>query len=189
MTTQTTASTTSLSRLQELLPQLFQATQRSGQPYLRCLLTENLGGLIPLEQVQESLIVPVEQITALPNMPRAVIGLLSSRERVFCVVNLPQVLGDLSMTRRLQHYRVIVVRVPRFEAGVNTEGEALLGLAVPQIQGVTRLSNEQIHTDIDQVPAPLKPYVIGSSQQDGQLVYLLSSPAVALAPTLHPAVA
>ena len=187
MTTQSTASTTSLTRLQELLPQLFQATQLSGLPYLRFLLTEEISGLIALEQIQESLIVSAENVTGLPNMPRAVIGLLSSREQVFCVVNLPQVLGYTSMIGRQQNYRVIVVRVPRSGSQSNTESEVLLGLAVPQIQGVIRLSPEQLQAQGELIPENLKPFATGTSQLEGQPAYFLSADALAQAPTLYPA--
>lgn len=186
MTTQPTASTTSLSRLQELLPQLFQATQLPGQPYLRFLLTDGMSALISMEHVQESLIVPAEQITALPNMTRSVLGLMSSREQVFCLVNLPQMLGYPEVAGTQRQSRVIVVRVPRSEYQAAGEDDALLGLAVPQIQGVTRLNEEQLQADTTFCPANLAPYVTDACQQDDQLMYVLYPPALAKAPALYP---
>lgn len=186
-TQQPTASTTSLSRLQELLPQLFQTTQLPGQPYLRFLLTEGMVALMSMEHVQESLIVPAEQITALPNMARSVLGLMSSREQVFCLVNLPQLLGYPAIVGIQRQYRVIVVRIPRSEYQTAADGDALLGLAVPQIQGVTRLNEEQLQTDIPLCPANLQPYATSGCQQDGQVAYILYPPALAQAPALYPA--
>ena len=183
---QPTASTTSLSRLQELLPQLFQTTQLPGQPYLRFLLAEGMSALMSMEHVQESLIVPAEQITALPNMARSVLGLMGSREQVFCVVNLPQLLGYPLIAGTQRQYRVIVVRVPRSDYQKVTDGEALLGLAVPQIQGVSRLSEEQLQADTSLCPANLAPFVTGTCQLDGQLAYILYPPALAQAPALYP---
>ena len=181
-----TASTTSLSRLQELLPQLFQSTQLSGQPYLRFSLTEGLGALISMEHVQESLMVEAEQITAIPNMARSVLGLMNSREQVFCLVNLPKLLNYSDLIGTQRRYRVIVVRVPRSGYQASGHDDALLGLAVPQIQGVTRLSKEQLQTDIPLCPANLAPYITGAYQQDDQLMYLFDLPAVAKAPALYP---
>ncbi|WP_299416510.1 chemotaxis protein CheW [Acaryochloris sp. IP29b_bin.148] len=185
-TQQPTASTTSLSRLQELLPQLFQATQLQGQPYLRFLLTEGIEALMSMVYVQESLIVPAEQITLLPNLPRSVLGLMSSREQVFCLVNLPQLLGYPCLVGPQRRYRVIVVRVPGSKYQAAADGEALLGLAVLDIQGVTRFSEEQLQTATPLCPANLQPYVTGGCQQDGQLTYILHPPAIATAPALYP---
>ncbi len=184
---QPTASTASLSRLQELLPQLFQSTQLQGQPYLRFILTEGVGALMPMSSVQESLMVRARQVTTLPNMARVVMGLMSSREQVFCLVNLEQLLGYPSNLGTLRQYRVIVVRVPRSQYQGGTEDEALLGLAVPQIQGVIRLEPEQIQGKSDLCPANLDAYVIGTCQTDGQLAYLLDPTALSKAPILYPA--
>lgn len=179
-----TASTASLSRLQTLLPQLFQATQLPGQPYLRFVLTEGVGAVVPMEAVQESLIIPAEQVTTLPNMTPAVIGLMNSREQVFCLVGLAQMLGYPSAVGGLRQYSVIVVRVPRSEYQ-SAEGEALLGLSVSQIQGVVRLETAQIQAKTELCPAQLDPYVVGTSQLEGQLTYVLDVPALSAAPSLY----
>lgn len=184
---QPTASTASLSRLQELLPQLFQATQLPGQPYLRFVLTDGVGALVPMGAVQESLMVPAEQVTTLPNMTRPVLGLMSSREKVFCLVNLGQMLGYPSMMASLRRYPVIVVRVPSSQYQEQSKDEALLGLAVSQIQGVVRLETHQLQAKTELCPENLAPYVIGSSQPDGQLAYILDAYALSKAPSLYPA--
>ncbi len=186
MTQQPTASTTSLSRLQELLPQLFQSTPLTGQPYLRLVVTEGMGALISMEHVQESLIVEAERITPIPNMARSVLGLMNSRDQVFCVVNLPQLLGYPDITGTQRRYRIIVVRVPRSDYQRSGNEEALLGLAVPQIQGVKRLQAEQLQTEISFCPANLSPYVTATCQQDEQTMYLLYPPFLAKAPALYP---
>lgn len=186
MTTQPTASTTSLSRLQELLPQLFQSAQLSGQPFLRLQLSEGMGALIAMDYVHESLIIGAEQITPLPNMARSVLGLMSSREQVFCVVNLPQLIGYPDIAGSQRQYRVIVVRVPRSDYQAAGEEDALLGLAVPQIQGVTRLEESQVQSDVSLCPANLTPYVTGTCEQDEQRMYILYPPALSKAPALYP---
>jgi hypothetical protein len=55
--------TTSLSRLQELLPQLFQTHQLPGDVYLRLQLTAEITALLSVEQVKESILANAEQIT------------------------------------------------------------------------------------------------------------------------------
>ncbi|PZD73586.1 hypothetical protein C1752_02112 [Acaryochloris thomasi RCC1774] len=180
-----TASTASLSRLQELLPQLFQATQLPGQPYLRFVLTEGVGALVPMGAVQESLIVAAEQVTTLPNMTPAVIGLMSSREQVLCLVSLAQMLGYPSTMGSLRQYPVIVVRVPRSKYQGAAEGETLLGLAVSHIQGVVRLEPNQLQAKTELCPTNLNPYVVGTSQLDGQLTYILDVQTLSEAPSLY----
>lgn len=186
MTQQPSASTTSLSRLQELLPQLFQSSQLTGQPYLRFIVAGGIGALLSMEHVQESLIVEAEQITPIPNMARSVLGLMNSRDQVFCVVNLPQLLGYPDIAGSQRRYRVIVVRVPRSDYQRSGKEEALLGLAVPQIQGVTRLQEEQLQTEISICPANLSPYVTATCQQEQHTLYLLHPPFLAKAPALYP---
>ncbi len=186
---QPSASSTSLSRLQELLPRLFQATQLPGQPYLRFLITEGMAALMSMEYVHESLMVPSEQITALPNMARSVLGLMSSRDQIFCLVNLAQLLGYPSTADTQRQYRVIVARVPQSKYQVAIEGDALLGLAVPQIQGVARFTDDQLQGPTALCPSNLKPYVIGTWQQDNRPEsYILNPEALAQAPILYPAV-
>lgn len=160
------SQTSSLSRLQELLPQLFQATELPGEPYLRCQLTPELSVVMSMEYVQESLLVPREQITPIPNMLASVIGLMNSRDRVFCVIDLAQLLG-LSSPTLCRQYHTVVISVSQFVGDNFTcEEELLIGLVFSQIQGLTRVLPETIHLpgDAGQLPQedlfyPLIPYV------------------------------
>ncbi len=183
---QPTASSASLFRLQELLPQLFQSKTLSGQPYLRFLLHEGVGALIPMEEVQESLMVPAEQVTPLPNMTPAVMGLMSSRDNVFCLVNLGRMLGYPSSIASRRRYPVIVIRVPDSGYQGTSENEAFLGLAVSQIQGVVRLEPQQLQAKNELCPANLNPYVMGTGEPDEQLAYILDACALSKSPALYP---
>lgn len=135
-----------LSRLQELLPQLFQSSQLPGNSYLRCKLIPEMSVLLSMEYVWESLLVSGEQITAIPNMSPSVVGLLNSRDRVFCVINLAQLLGLSSPSIQSRQYHVVIVRVSQLLIQQsNSEQELLLGLIVNQIQGISRVMTEQLH--------------------------------------------
>lgn len=136
-------------------------------------------GLVPMDVVQESLIVPAEQITSLPNMPGPVMGLMNSRERVFCVANLPQIIGYTQAANALRRYFMIVVSL----AGTGNQNmagnDSLLGLVVPNIQGIVRLERGHFQTNADLIPMQLKPYATAVSQQEGLSSYLLSPHSLA----------
>ena len=172
-------ATTSLSRLQELLPQLFEAPQVQGEPYLRCQLTSPMSGLVSMEFVQESLLVPGEQITFLPNMPSFVMGLMTSRDRVFCVVDLPHLLGLSSPCPLLQTYQMIVLRLsPLMSEPVNSDQELFLGLVVPRIQGVIRIISEEMETPQEKLPQSLLPFIQGTLKEGENPLPILNLAAI-----------
>lgn len=185
MNTISTSQATSLVRLQELLPQLFQANRLGGRSYLRFSLTEELRLLVPMQYVHESLIVPAKQITALPNMPGPVMGLMSTREQVFCLIDFPLLLGYRTGIRVLRTYHVIVVHLSEHLPSGEAHDPVLLGLAVNKIQGVSRFGDEQLQGLDSQVPLHLKPYVIGSSLLDGQVAYVINPQSILQANALR----
>jgi len=139
--------TSSFSKLQELLPQLFQANTIEGDRYLRFSLNAELKAVISMEDVQESLLVSAEKITAIPNMPPEVIGLMSSRDAVFCVIDLAQVMNLLPLSTHLRQYHIVVVNMsPGVGQSDSAEKKVLMGIAVNQIQGITRVLSKEIST-------------------------------------------
>lgn len=153
--------TTSLSRLQELLPQLFQTHQLPGDVYLRLQLTAEITALLSVEQVKESILTNAEQITPLPNLSDAVIGMMSSRNQVFCVIDLAQMLGFPSVTIAARRYHVIVLRLSPTLTESSPESESLLGIAVDRILGIARLTSDKLQSPMADFPASLTPYLRG----------------------------
>lgn len=131
----------SISRLQELLPQLFQSITIEGDRYLRYQLNSEVEALMPIENVRESLIVPREQITPLPQMSPSVMGLMSSRDRVFLAIDLPQLLNLSSTLIYSRQYYLLVINIAPFSQQ-NSVAELWLGLAVEKIQGILRVSQK-----------------------------------------------
>ncbi len=72
-------------RVQANLKDLFQANLSPGKAYIKFQLTEDLTALLSMKQVQGSMIIPADKITPLPSMPEPVMGMMSSRDRVFCI--------------------------------------------------------------------------------------------------------
>ncbi|RMF21181.1 MAG: hypothetical protein D6756_12950, partial [Cyanobacteria bacterium J083] len=86
--------TSPASRIQANLAELFfQQKTSAGSAYLRFELTPQMTALIAMEGVEESIVIPRNNITPLPNMPATVLGIMSSRNQVFCLFDLAQLLG------------------------------------------------------------------------------------------------
>lgn len=173
-----TANTT-LARLQQLLPQLFEPVIVSGNPYLRFQLTAEIPALLPMERVQEALLVPAGSISPLPNLPDLTIGMMNSRDRVFCVVDLAHLLGLPPMSTQPRDYQVIVIRLPA-PATEALSTEKYLGLAVRQVRGVARLELEQLRSiQSAEFPECLEPYAIGCVVEGSERLLVLDPVKIA----------
>ncbi len=153
------SSLTTTDRLKNLLPQLFSEQQRRGDYYLRFQLTDRISGLIDLKYVQESLTVDGDRITAVPNLPEYVVGLMSSRNQVFLAVDLAHLTGFPPETVNLRQYQTIVVQINSEQNNIASDRASLFGLTVKSIQGISRIMPEQFSADISAMPDPLSPFV------------------------------
>ena len=146
------SASTPAARIQANLQELFRGNTAAGNPYIKFQLSSETV-LLSMERVQETLIVDAGQITLLPSMPASVIGIMNSRDRVFCVFDLAQLLIPTQLIASRQ-YQVIVLQT--------TDPTPIqVGFAVNNLQGIMRLTAEQIQTACDAVPAKLKPYTFG----------------------------
>ncbi len=182
------AVNTTLTRLQQLLPQLFQPLAVTGDPYLRFQLTPEIPALLSMERVQEAVLVPASSISPLPNLPAFTIGMMSSRDRVFCVVDLGQLLGLPPIAINPRDYQVIVIYLDSIDVReidpASLSSVKCLGLAVRQISGVVRLEPQQLRSSVGDVPECLTSYLIGSFEEPERRSLLLDAMAIANAPTL-----
>lgn len=171
------SSISTLSRLQELLPQLFQTSVIKGDRYLRFGINK-LSALIPMTNIQESLLIPNNKITPLPQMPTTVMGLGNSRNAVFCIFDLGQLMGLAPLSSYLRQYHVIVLK--------ESASDLLIGIAVHEIQGVTRVIPEEILNDENiydllpqkDIPMSLKPYFNGSFLDNEEELLILDLPTL-----------
>ena len=141
-------------RIQVNLQELFQGKSASGTPHIKFQLTSEIVALLSMELVQETLIVEVGQITLLPSMPTSALGIMNSRDRVFCVFDLAQLLSLPSSLVNPRQYQIIVLQT-------TDQNPIQLALAVRGLQGIMRLTTEQIQSPIDNVPSNIAPYVSG----------------------------
>ncbi|MEL4898594.1 chemotaxis protein CheW [Crocosphaera sp. Alani8] len=170
-----TTNISSLSKLQALLPELFETPQIQGETYLHCHLNHEISGLVSMDFVQESLLIPWEKITFLPNIPSFVMGLMTSRDRVFFVIDLPNLLGLSSPFSLLQTYQIIVLSISSLvPQSTNTDKEYFVGLAVPKIQGIMRVRSEEREPAQKSLPEEFFPFVQETIKEEKNLLYVLN---------------
>ena len=138
------------SRIQSNLQEIFQSQLSSGTAYVRLKLTEQMDALLPINRIEESHVIAVEKVTPLPGMPHCAIGMMNSREHVFCVFDLAELLSIPNVMLAPQEYQILVINT----SGINTknldnDNKNFVGLFVSQIQGITRISDENIHNYTD----------------------------------------
>lgn len=173
------------SRIQSNLKELFKAKLTPGDTYIRFQLTSDMTALLSMEQVQESLIIEADKITPLPSMPESVIGIISARDRVFCLFDLAQLLAMSSQLVFPRQYQIIVVNISDLIASAHQK--LYLGLAVEQILGITRITFAQINSAKDYFTSSLTPYLQGCVTQDDQTIPVLNLAKLAQVATSHDA--
>ena len=161
------------SRIQSNIQELFKGKLAPGEAYIKFQLTAKITALLSMEQVQESLIVQAKQITALPNMSESIIGIMNSRDRVFCVYDLPHLLNLPSTLMNSQQYQVVVLEISKLLA---RDEKIKVGFAVEQIGGITRLAASNFQP-AQNVPDCLIPYVLGSTE-DAEQHFVLDVTAI-----------
>lgn len=154
------------SRIQANLQELFEGKIASGDAYIKFKLTSKITALLSMNQVQESLIVEASKITPLPSMPKSTIGMINSRDRVFCIFDLAQLLNLPTVLITPNQYQIIVLQT-------TGESSILVGLAVMGLQGIIRLTSKQISSaNSDVVNSSVAPFVSGVVQQETTMMVL-----------------
>jgi positive phototaxis protein PixI len=180
-------TTNTLTRLQQLLPELFQPLVVTGDLYLRFQLTPEIPALLPMARVQEALLVPATAISPLPNLPAFTIGMMNARDRVFWVVDLGQLLGLPPIPTNPRDYQVVVIQLSGTEPESidHSTGSAApsLGLAVRQVRGVARFEVQNLKSSVADVPECLQPHLLGCFIQADERILVLNPGSIATAPS------
>lgn len=140
------------------------------QTYLRLQLTPDTQVLLPMKQMQEVLVVPVDRITPIPNMSECVVGLLNQRNRVFWIIDLSRLLELTYLNFDLQEYYIAIVRAGNFS----------LGLVVQQVHGIFRILEEAIQSPMGTVPSGITPYLKGCVIHPQEGILLVLEPSAIL---------
>ncbi|MFM7424826.1 MAG: chemotaxis protein CheW [Elainella sp.] len=148
------------------------------ETYLKFRLESDVPAAINVRFVQEAFILPARQLTTMPNMPAALLGLTNRRNQVVWVIDLAQLLGLAVFDATVQQFSLLLIQV----------GTIRIGLAVQQIEGMVRLSPEVIQAPIGQMSLSLLPYLQGCTlqQQEGhqEILLLLDAEAIIQAPLM-----
>lgn len=177
----------SLDRLQSLLPEVFTPRERTGELYLRFQLADSINAAISLERIVETLRLPAQSITAMPNMPACTLGLMENQGKVFWAVDLAQALGLTGSAPRTREYEIIIIEALPLDNATNANSATLLlGLAVSKIRSTLRLNASEIETSVSgEVPPALVPYIQGSFQRDDSQTFILDVEALSYAKGLY----
>jgi positive phototaxis protein PixI len=133
--------------------------------YLKFQLNQQTTAVLSINHTQEAIIVPVESVTAMPNMLAYVLGLMNWRSRIIWVIDLPKMFNLEGINHRLQQYNIIVVKVESI----------ILGLVVQEIKGTTKLMADDIHSPVGQVAGSLVPYLRGCVEQKEEILLVLDA--------------
>lgn len=171
-------------RLQQLLPHLFESKSPIGKSYLYFQLLPTQSAVLPIEVVEESLLVSSSHITPIPNMAPSVLGLMSSRSRVFVAVDLAQLLQLPASTVASQQKHVIVVRMPN-PTDKTAADEPLLALVVNRVRGTLRVDPKKLNAPSSPSLPDLMPFVLGVVPKDDQQMPILDVNAIARLPALN----
>ncbi|PZO42144.1 MAG: hypothetical protein DCF19_07835 [Pseudanabaena frigida] len=132
-------------------------------------------GLLESEFAQEVLTIKSTHIMPVPNKPSCILGILSSRRRVYWAIDLAMLMGLQPLDQNIRLYEVILTTVQ----------ELALALVVPRILGVVHIPNDRIENDNFSTPATLKPYVKGYVNEKKETSYLLRAENILMSTILH----
>ena len=138
-----------------------------GEAYLKFQLAPRVPAVFAARSVEEATVLGPEQVTAIPNMPPCMLGLVNRRNRVIWIANLVRLLGMPLPDRPRQQYSMVIVK-----AGSS------LGLMVEAIDGIVHLTAEDLQPPPPQVNPVLVPYLRGCAIQDEQILLVLGAEAV-----------
>ncbi|MCX7594311.1 MAG: chemotaxis protein CheW [Fischerella sp.] len=143
--------------------------------YLRFQLNRQAPAVLSMRYTQEAIVVPVESVTSMPNMPACILGLMNWRSHIVWVVDLPRMLNLESLDNRFRQFSIIIIRVE----------SVLLGLVVQEIKGTTKFMPDEIRSPVGQVASSLVPYLRGCVIQKKEILLVLDAQAIVQSSILH----
>lgn len=139
--------------------------KEQGQAFLHIQLDEHTEAALPMKDIQEVVVTPIERITSLPNMPTHVIGLLNQRSRICWAIDLPQFLHLTPLSGDRLDLPIAILR----------QGTRALGLAFQHCFGTIRLSVDAIQSPIGAVSPGIAPYLSGCIlHPEGRIILMLA---------------
>ncbi len=139
----------------------------AGDAYLKFQLAPQIPAVFAAQAVEEAMMLPATQVTAMPNMPACMMGLINRRNRVIWTANLVRLLGLPVTERPRQQYSMVIIK-----------SGSSLGLMVDEIEGIVHLRTSQLQPLPLQVNPILVPYLKGCAVQNEQILLVLDAEAI-----------
>lgn len=133
--------------------------------YIKFQLNQQTGAVLSIAHTQEVIVVPVTSVTAIPNMPACILGLMNWRSHIIWVVDLPKMFNLECLDHRLYQCNIIVIQIESM----------ILGLVVQEIKGTTKFIVDDVRSPIGQVASSLVPYLCGCVVQQEQILLVLDA--------------
>ena len=161
-----------------------------GTGHLRVSLFEGVSVLIPMVYVQEVMALPAHRLSALPNLPSPVLGLMNRRSQVLWLVDLAYLLGIGRLDLAPQTHHVVVLKVDKLT----------VAFAVTAIEGMIAVPPEAGMPVPSQVPPSALPYLqmcarldtdsvqtgVQTGAQTSELLMVINPEALFQSPVLQP---
>ncbi|WP_427157247.1 chemotaxis protein CheW [Aliinostoc sp. HNIBRCY26] len=146
-----------------------------GDTYLKFQLNQQSAAILSMSFTQEAVVLPVDAITPMPNMPACILGLMNWRSRIIWTIDLPRMLNLESLDNRWRQYNIIVIKVESL----------ILGLVVQEIKGIAKFMPDEIRSPIGQVASSLVPYLQGCIAQPEEVFLVLDAKAIIKSSVLY----
>jgi twitching motility protein PilI len=141
-----------------------------GEPYLRFQLAPNTSALLEMTAIEEVRVLSAQRLTPMPNMPTAVLGLMSHRSRIRWVLDVAQLMGLSPLETNLQQYDLLLLKVNKVSFGV----------VVQRIENTVWFPPAAVHVPPEAAePSPLAPFLQGCVLQDQNILWVLNAAAIA----------
>ncbi len=152
----------------EIIQQGVEEQKKLGTAYLRLQIAPNAVAAVAMQAARAALVVNIDRLTPLPNMPSYVIGLLAHRSRVLWALDLPKILGYPPVDLRRSNVNIVLLEIDR----------QVVAFAVPEISGVLRFMPEEIISPLANFSSELVPYLQGWLPSEGETLLILSARAL-----------
>ncbi|OUC16379.1 MAG: hypothetical protein B0A82_02360 [Alkalinema sp. CACIAM 70d] len=143
--------------------------------YLRVTLPHQIQAVLPMSSVQEVIAHPIHHITAIPNMPVSVLGLMNRRSQLLWLVDLANLLGIGGLELNSQTQSIVILK----------HNSLLVGCAVSAVEGMVQLTPDEFQAVPNHVPSSLLPYLRGCVVREENLLLILNPNAILQSPVLQ----
>lgn len=139
-----------------------------GDAYLKFEIAQGVQAVIPMQQVQEVLVLPTQRLTAMPKMPPSILGLTHHRSRVLWVADLAKLLDVSSLDPSPRQYDLMILRT----------ASTTIAIAVQRVDGILWITPEAIQPPPSHTAVSLIAYLRGCIFQSQDFLLVLNAEAI-----------